>query len=518
MSSKTPYFTVDSQTTAESLVGELPSLFQLIEIPGSKHIQTLLDTFDWRLFSAGWQLRMQGAPGSLILSSLDGRKQFCICSNETLPRFVTDIEDPQIRNLLQPVIEMRALLPRARISSNTRKFNILNKKEKAVACLHIIDTIVRPPSGRQRTSLATAVQLLPAHGNNKKLASVKKAMKDRFKLTVADPGQYLATLEVAGATPGDYNNRIDVTLTADMNAHTATRKILSSQLEVIKNNLDGTRKNIDSEFLHDFRVSIRRTRSALSQIKGVFADNRVEYFKSQFGWLGEVTGSTRDLDVLLNSYNDYRDSLPPPLCDDLDPFQEFLVNHQRSEQQTMRRRLSTRKFKELLSDWEAFIDEQALPDTENAARPVTQLAQERIWKMYRRVLRQGRAITDTTTNEELHELRKSCKKLRYLIEFFSSLYPSNTIHPVTKRLKKLLDNLGEYNDTTVQVESIENYARHMAEDGIYSSRAFIAMGALIGNLFRRQATIRKDFNKQFKAFDTNANRRNYRKLFKQAGQ
>ncbi|MFC1662475.1 CHAD domain-containing protein, partial [Gemmatimonadota bacterium] len=32
----------------------------------------------------------------------------------------------------------------------------------------------------------------------------------------------------------------------------------------------GMLKNLDSEFLHDFRVAVRRTRSGLTQLKGVF--------------------------------------------------------------------------------------------------------------------------------------------------------------------------------------------------------------------------------------------------------
>ena len=41
-------------------------------------------------------------------------------------------------------------------------------------------------------------------------------------------------------------------------------------LQTLRINEDGVRKDLDSEFLHDFRVAVRRTRSALSQIKGVF--------------------------------------------------------------------------------------------------------------------------------------------------------------------------------------------------------------------------------------------------------
>ena len=43
------------------------------------------------------------------------------------------------------------------------------------------------------------------------------------------------------------------------------------------------------------------------------------------------------------------------------------------------------------------------------------------------MLRDGGAITPASPPESLHELRKRCKELRYLLEFFGSLYdPAST--------------------------------------------------------------------------------------------
>ena len=94
----------------------------------------------------------------------------------------------------------------------------------------------------------------------------------------------------------------------------------------------------------------------------------------------------------------------------------------------------------------------------NAARPIHELASRRILKMYKRVLKEGRAIGPETSPEHLHELRKSCKKLRYLIEFFVSLYSKNSAKAVIKSLKLLLDNLGNYQDLEVQAGKLRGLA------------------------------------------------------------
>ena len=59
------------------------------------------------------------------------------------------------------------------------------------------------------------------------------------------------------------------------------------------------REQLDTEFLHDFRVALRRTRSLLGQIRDVFPAAAVEHFSSEFSWIGRLTGPPRDLDVLL---------------------------------------------------------------------------------------------------------------------------------------------------------------------------------------------------------------------------
>ncbi len=55
-----------------------------------------------------------------------------------------------------------------------------------------------------------------------------------------------------------------------------------------------------------------------------------------------------------------------------------------------------------------------------------------------------------TEDEVVHQLRINCKKLRYLMEFFAPLFPENEIKTLIKALKLLQDNLGNFNDYSVQ--------------------------------------------------------------------
>jgi CHAD domain-containing protein len=221
------------------------------------------------------------------------------------------------------------------------------------------------------------------------------------------------------------------------------------------------------------------------------------------------------MDVYLLAFDDYRDSLPAASREDLDPLRAFLERHQRLEQRRLSRHLGSARLRALLADWRGFL-ESPLPDpprAPNAARPVKAVADERIWKMYRRVRREGRAIGPDSPPEDLHELRKSCKKLRYLMEFFRSLYEEAEIGGLIRTVKTLLDNLGAFQDYQVQAEKLHGFADRMVAEGETPTSTLLAMGMLVGGLLERQAQVREAFARQFAAFDAKPNRKCFRGLF-----
>jgi CHAD domain-containing protein len=199
----------------------------------------------------------------------------------------------------------------------------------------------------------------------------------------------------------------------------------------------------------------------------------------------------------------------------LEPFRQFLVSHYGEQHRALVRHLSSPRFRTLLKDWREFLDApvpefSAVP---NAMRLIRGVSDERTGRMYRRVIKEGRAIRPDSAPAELHELRKSCKKLRYLMEFFESLYPGNDINKLVKILKGLLDNLGNFQDLAVQAVSLRHLAQQMEEEGVATTDALLAMGVLVGNLYQRQQQARVEFAEIFAKFDISANEKMFQDLF-----
>ena len=232
-----------------------------------------------------------------------------------------------------------------------------------------------------------------------------------------------------------------------------------------------------------------------------------------FSWLGQITSPTRDLDVYLLNFAGYKNSLPESLRDDLNPLYDFLLAKQQKAHKELAGKLRSAKYRVTLSEWEQYLKAQApiKPVEPNAKLTIKQLADRRLWKNYKRVLQEGDAINEQSPPEALHDLRKSCKKLRYLLEFFQSLYPEQQIKHFIKNLKGLQELLGNFQDYSVQEHALKQFSEEMLGNNIHAN-TLLAMGVLIQNLDTLRSEARADFSSKFSTFKHEDNQSAFKSL------
>jgi len=296
----------------------------------------------------------------------------------------------------------------------------------------------------------------------------------------------------------------------------ATKAILLRLLDELVANEVGVLQNEDPEYLHDFRIAVRRTRSALGQIKGVFPDRMVQRFAPRFAWLGKITSPPRDFDVYLIGFDELKAGLAEHFRDSIEPLRGFLENHCDFAHGELTRQIHSARYRALLADWRKFLlaNSPKNPQAPNALMPIKQIADKRIWKLFRRVLKQGRGICKDTPAENIHELRKTCKKLRYLLEFFRDLYPAEGIDKPIKKLKKLQNYLGDFQDVHARIAMLRGISHEMRKNTTVHTDALLALGVLLANLDNRQSGLRKAFSDHFRPFAHARNRERFRGLFK----
>jgi CHAD domain-containing protein len=170
--------------------------------------------------------------------------------------------------------------------------------------------------------------------------------------------------------------------------------------------------------------------------------------------------------------------------------------------------LGTERYRALCEAWWAGISDPTVlgADAFPAYATIGELADARIRRVSRRVMRDGSAITDDSPAEALHDLRKRCKELRYLLEFFATLYDPAVIAWLVKAMKSLQDNLGEFQDSQVQRESITAYAEQLLARGDVPAATFMAMGQVAEALRARQLRARVEFATRFATFSSRGTR------------
>ncbi|MCO6450321.1 MAG: CHAD domain-containing protein [Caldilineales bacterium] len=483
----------------------------VVEAPGVDAWR-IFDTFDWLLFNRAMMLRRTGSEFALVALN-GGTIRNCEIRGGD-PVFARDFPEGVLRSDLARIINERALFPLAEVYVEETSYRILDDEQKTVA--RLIRTQVRGEGdefgGADSASFLGVRTLRGYEKHARRLAKELAAWGEG--LNSMDEAILLSALRMAGQTPNSYSSRLDVRLKPEMRADAAARAIMQRLLETIRANEEGIKADTDIEFLHDYRIAVRRTRSALSLIKGVFSPEMTDHFKQEFRTLGKFTNDLRDLDVYLLAEEGYRAQLPGAMKNDIAPLFDYLRAHRVVALDAVTETLESEAYARTLDEWAAFLNESTAVDSAvNASQPIISLARKRIRKQYQRIVQDGSFILSHTEDELLHALRIECKKLRYLLEFFESLFPPRKMGQLIKQLKRLQDNLGEFSDLTVQQNYLLAVAEALDIDEVLARRALVSTGFLVETMARRQQEVKSEFAGTFTKFASPAHQRQFHRLF-----
>jgi CHAD domain-containing protein len=293
---------------------------------------------------------------------------------------------------------------------------------------------------------------------------------------------------------------------------------LTDFLQEVRDNLPGTIGDVDTEFLHDVRVAVRRTRSLLKLGRPALPAHVREAWEPQFKWLGDLTTPVRDLDVYQLGLPEMAGWLVAASAADLEPFQAHLARQRAADRRTLLRALRGVRLRRLLDDWAGELS--ALADSARSADGTAwsagALARANVARAHRRVVRGGTSISDSSAPEELHVLRKRCKELRYALEIFAPVLDDAQLGKAIKDLKSLQDVLGRFQDSEVQRTTLHGFAQEMVADGA-PAEALLAMGELMGHLYAEQQRARAEFATAFASYIRPASHRRMLRLLGSGG-
>ena len=466
-----------------------------------------LDTFDRRLRLAGLVLEHVTLPGETGLRCREAGRpgRLVDAPGAARPAFARDIAHARLRGLLLPLIDIRRLLV---VAESRGRLVVARGRDSEGKTLVVVECLTGPRG-------AARLEVHPLRGYE---AAARRAIRRVRKIDGVAPDDGEPML-AAGDGPDAAFGGIPVSARADPEpderSDVACRRLLARLETALEMNAPGVEADLDPECLHDFRVAVRRARSLLGEMRRVFPPAVTRRLRADLGWLGRRTGPVRDLDVHLmefaaSSGDDAGRAAAAAALHD------HLASLRKREFGMLRRTLRSARYRRARAVMLRFLASAppARPRSENALVPIGVLSAGRILKVYGRTLAEGRAIGDASPAEALHDLRKTCKRLRYLLEFFRDVHPAKPVKRTIARLKRLQDNLGTYQDVQVQRAVLDEFREHARAS--LDAAAVAAVDDQCAALAERERRTRAEFKARFASYDSKRAHKAFRAALRRA--
>ena len=205
----------------------------------------------------------------------------------------------------------------------------------------------------------------------------------------------------------------------------------------------------DPEGVHQFRVALRRMRSALVVFKTVLLREHTLWLEREASRLIDVLGPARDWDVFITeTLATVRAARPDD--ETLERLAEA-AETERARAYEQAEALRAPQYTEFLLSFGRWIETAGWREEANRAvldQPLANLGGCLLDKRHERVLKRGREF-EQLSDADLHRLRISLKKLRYAGEFFAAQFPDGKPRTYIRALRRLQDDLGQLNDAAV---------------------------------------------------------------------
>ncbi len=480
--------------------------------------RTYYDTPDRRIYRAGRVLELCERRGERRLQLRERRDAQPLATEAVAapPRYATDLPEGTLRDTLAAIAGPRVLLPVVRVRSRVTPMAVLDKQGEVGLELELDEARVRNGARGADQALGYWVRMAPGAAPRKLRERITALIADHAGIEDPTRDPYEAAL-LSSASPAPVElSRPKVALMPALLGSAAVARILEAYSRTLEANESGLLADLDIEFLHDYRVATRASRSVLNRMREVFPEREHEKARADLAWLGQITGPKRDLDVFLGDLDRHTARLPPLWRAHLEPLRAYLCEQQRVEHDRLAAELGSARYQAFKRDYPAWLARAAKRRVRQGpgASPAVALASRAIWRAYHALLSEGFSVLEDSPIERVHELRKTGKKLRYLIEAFQSLYRADAVRQIVPDLKHRPACLGAIVDRDVERQLLRRYGNALAaRERPPPDETAVSMKMLEALLFEEQEAHRAGFDAALDRFARPRNRRLYRTLF-----
>ena len=442
------------------------------------------DTFDWRFLSRG----------ELILDDGERFRRYSIEDDRPIDEWRNGDGPP---TEVVGVAGVRAILPVARWQRSYHTFRLTDDQSKTIG--RVTSYVVSGDTG------LFALRIDPLRGYDGACDRTVREARERFQssLLTGSEAVFTSLLSSGGRPAGAYQTAVSLRLSPEMPPREGYQELLDYFLSTVEETTPGVIGAWDSEFLHDYRVALRRLRSATSQMKKVMPSGLGATLSAELKALFQPTGRARDLDVLLLSRQEYIALLPPALVKGVALYFDRVEEERARAYEALRSKLTSPEHDARLARLRSAANQSRPSDGEwDETKPLGARVQRWTKKRVSRVEGELEKLESSGSEAAYHALRIECKKLRYLLEIFASLFRSKQLRSMTKALKRFQDALGANQDLVVQQELLSGTLKQLRAGMSPAQEVQVAasIGGLLAELHRREPDLKAALRSETRRF------------------
>lgn len=207
-----------------------------------------------------------------------------------------------------------------------------------------------------------------------------------------------------------------------------------------------------SEYVHRFRVDMRKMRALLNFIKPILGEGVYDELNQQLRELGQRLSPIRDLDTLIEECTRIANEEPDWINNYAAVFR-FLEK----ERLKLINKESTKKvykeFNEVLKQIQVVLDQLSF---ELEAESLNDFVEKRYEHKTKKLSKDYKKLNNEDY-EEIHEVRKQAKKVRYTSAGYKKILANYNSKQTEKAAKKIQKELGKLTDSHVMIDLMNEY-------------------------------------------------------------
>ena len=483
-----------------------------------------LDSADWRLYRAGYSLRVRRTAGraEATLKSLARVEQ-----GPQRRREITEFL-PQGDLAAEAIPDMLTALPgpvgeRVRLAAGTHPVRVLftlHTLRRGFALSiggegvgEVVLDETRVDGGGEDSATGIARVEVEAAGSGPAdrgdlLSPFVERLQDDCGLTPAGQSKFEAGLAACGLRPAGWPDSSGAGEVAGA-AGTATGGVAAASIlsmgqlayralgrafAALLNAEPGTRLGEDPEALHDMRVATRRMRSLMRLFARVLPED-AQLLAGELRWLAGLLGEVRDRDVLIaglaGGIHGGEPMEPGALADVLAIWDRRRV----AARSRLVLALDSVRYDALIGALAEWVHKGPPEEIAAAGEPARLAAPAYVRRLYRRVRHDGDRLRPGSPAADFHALRIQVKRLRYVLDSVAELYgkPGAALIAAATRCQDLL---GRHQDADVArqqlLDTVTDYGRDLPGTTVF------AMGEAAARYQVRAKQLRADFPKTYR--------------------